>query len=177
MHEKTLSSEYIYKGKILTVRKDQVTLSDGTRASREIIEHNPAVVVLPFKKPDTLYLIRQYRKAIDTLLTEATAGVVDPGEDMLTAAKRELIEETGITANQWTSLGEAFAAPGYCTEKLAFYLAEDLTFGDSRQEHDERIELVPFTIPQVEELIKTHQIIDMKTLLIYFFFLRRQNHL
>ena len=170
MNEETLSSDYLYRGRILTLRVDEVELSNGVTSTREVIEHKPAVVVLPFEAPDRVYLIRQFRKPIEQILLEAPAGIMDDGEDPLVAAKRELQEETGFTATEWTSVGGSYTAPGFCDEYLHFYIASGLEKGGVNLDHDEQIEVVSYTLSEMDELIRTNQIVDGKTAQIYLMF-------
>ena len=109
--EKTLSSEYLYEGRIVTLRKDIVQLSNNTQSTREIVEHDPAVVVLPIDVNNQIYLIKQYRKAVNDILIEVPAGLINHSEDHLNAAKRELREETGFEAGQMTFVGSSYPSP------------------------------------------------------------------
>lgn len=175
MQEQILDSEYLYHGRILNLRKDTVQLADGQQASREIVEHAPAAVILPFAAPDRLYLIRQYRIPARAVLLEASAGLLNPHEEPLAGAQRELSEETGLIARRWTKLGEFYPTPGFCEEYMHFYLAEDLSFGPQNMDADERIELVSVTLAEMDQMIREQKIIDGKTALIYLLF--RQLHL
>jgi ADP-ribose pyrophosphatase len=167
MQERSIESEHLYKGKILNLRKDKVVLNDGKTAYREIIEHAPAVVIIPFEKPNKIYLVKQYRKAIEQVVTEVPAGVIDKDEDTLVAAKRELQEETGLIASSWTELGASYPSPGYCTEKMHFFLAQDLKLSEPNPDEDEFIEVISVTPEQMEIMIDKKQIIDSKTILAY----------
>lgn len=169
MKETLISTDYIYKGKIVTLRKDTVRLTNGRDAFREVVEHDPAVVVLPFQAPSTVFLIRQYRRAVDKILLETTAGIIHPNEDPLEGAKRELAEETGIIANTWTKVGNAYPTPGFCTEFMHFFIAEDLSFGATNFDEDEYIEVVPYQLKDLEELITRQEIMDAKTIMSYLF--------
>jgi len=168
MLEKTQNTKQIYKGKIITVRVDQVLCSNGRVATREIVEHNPAVAILAYEEPNTYYFIRQYRHAIKKIILECPAGIIEPDEDPLEAAKRELKEETGLTANSWHDLGGAYLTPGFCDEYMHFYLATELEHGKQALEEDENIELIPMTGSEIETLIKKGELIDGKSILAYY---------
>lgn len=165
LKEKTLSSESIFNGRIVRLKIDTVELSDGTQSTREIVDHDPAVVILPVDHNGMMYLIRQYRKPIEEEMLEVPAGIVNPGEDFLEAAKRELKEETGFSASQWTYVGKAYPAPGFCNELLHFYIAEELTSGQTNFDEDERIELEPVPVETFYKWVTDGTIVDAKTML------------
>ena len=125
--EKTLESQYIYKGKIINVRKDKVLLPDGKTTSREVVEHRGGVCVVPVDENGNVTLVRQYRYPIGREVLEIPAGKREEGEDPFETARRELSEETGLEAGRYDFLGEFLATPGYCAEKFYIYLARDLT--------------------------------------------------
>jgi len=107
-------------------------------------------------------------------MLEAPAGKFEENEDPLEAAKRELQEETGFSADKWTYLGQAYPSPGFCTEILHFYVAEKLTLGNTNFDEDENIELATQSLSEIDKKIDAHEIIDGKTLLAYFLF--KNNH-
>lgn len=166
--EKTLSSERVYDGRIVSVRKEIVQLQDGSTAQREIVDHEPAVVIIPFQSREEIYLVRQFRKPFEDILIEAPAGMVNPGEDFLFAAKRELREETGLSAKKWVDVGEAYPAPGFCNERLLLFLACDLGHGDTEFDIDENLELMKVSLDEFELLIKTGEIKDAKTQILFY---------
>ncbi len=166
MKEKHLASEYIYKGNILNLRKDTVQTLNGV-AEREIIEHSPAAVILPYEAPDKIYLIKQYRPALEKAIFEAPAGFINKDEIPLDAAKRELKEETGFDALNWTFLGEAYSSPGFCNEYMYYYLAQGLTQSEPCMDEHENIDTVMVSLNEVGRLIEEKEIVDMKTILIY----------
>ncbi len=167
--EKTIRSETLYSGRILDLRLDHVTLSDGTEAIREIVGHAPAVAIIPFQAPDTVFLIKQYRKAAERVLIEIPAGLMNAGEDPLETAKRELAEETGFRAKTWTPICEGFPSPGFCEEYVYFYMATDLTVGETNFDADERIELIEMSLAELGEAVHQKEIVDIKTVLAYFY--------
>ena len=147
LKEKTLDKEYIFKGRIINVRRDGVELPDGKRSIREVVEHKGGVCVLPLTESGEVIMVRQYRYPYSEELLEIPAGKRDKeGEEPLECGKRELKEETGATAGKYTFLGELYPSPGYTDEVIYIYLAEDLSFGESRPDEDEFLETqrIPF---------------------------------
>ena len=133
-------------------------------AEREVVEHPPAVTVLPFESPDAIYLIKQYRKAIDDFLIEAPAGCMELNEDPEKAAIRELKEETGFTAGELINVGEMFMAPGFCNEFMTIFLATELTSGTTRFDEDECMELQKYSFKEIKSMIHRSEIKDAKTI-------------
>ena len=164
MIEKTISSKPIYKGRILDLRVDTVMGPNGP-TTREIIDHAPAVTILPYASENEIYLIHQFRKAVNEVLIEAPAGCIEPNEDTLIAAKRELQEETGFIANTMTKVAQMYMAPGFCKEFMTIFLATELTHGKTQFDSDEIMELKSYSLDQLEQLIKSHQIKDAKTII------------
>lgn len=165
MQETVIDSRYLFKGKVVVLRQDTIQHTNGKQYQREIVEHDPAVVVVPFEKPNRIYLIRQYRRATGKVLWEVPAGIMNPGETPLEAAQRELREETGFRASQWHPLVEGYPSPGFCDEYMYFYAASELEFGPTDMDEDEEIELVALTLEEVAQKIKSKEIIDLKTIL------------
>lgn len=145
--EKTDAQQYIYKGRIINLRVDDITLPNGAPATREVVEHNGGVCVLALTDQDEVLLVQQYRYPYQTVLTEIPAGKISPGEDPLECGKRELQEETGAIAAHYQSLGVMYPTPGYCGEIIYIYLATDLSFGDTNPDDDEFLQVhrVPFS--------------------------------
>ena len=164
LREIQIRTEDIFSGIILNVKRDQIRLPNGHEGVRELIRHVGAVCVIPVTDDGRVAVERQYRYPIDQVITEIPAGKLDsPSEDRLEAAKRELKEETGITADRWTDMGIFYSAPAYSDEKITMYLAQDLHFGEQQLDEDEflNIELVPMK-DLVEEVL-AGKIIDGKT--------------
>lgn len=138
LREEVVSREQIYKGIILDVQRWQVTLPDGSPAPREIVLHKGACAVVPVDSEGNTYMVRQYRAAVGRVMEEIPAGKLDhAGEDRLEAAQRELREETGFTAKKWTHLGDLATTPGFSSEIISLYLAEELTAGETDFDDDE----------------------------------------
>ncbi len=144
MTEKTLSSREVYRGRILRVREDTVLLPNGQQGTREVVEHPGGVGILALDGGDVL-LVRQYRYVFSRVLTEIPAGKREPGEAPFLTAQRELREEIGAAAGEWTDLGALIASPGCYGETLYLYLARDLTFGAAHPDEDEFLE--PLRVP------------------------------
>lgn len=161
--EKEVSKEYLFRGKVVTLRHDTVLLPDGTTAKREIIEHSGGVGVLAVDEEDRVYLVTQYRRPYDELVTEIPAGKLEPTEDPEEGAARELLEETGLTAERLTSLGAIYPSPGYCGEIIHIYLAEELKKGTSRPDEGEFLSVSVKPLSEVRELIEKGNIRDAKT--------------
>jgi ADP-ribose pyrophosphatase len=167
---RTLSSKTVYKGKVFFVTRDEVTEPGGVHATRDVIRHNGSVVILAVDTKTNpadpgILLIRQYRHAAGQFLFELPAGRIEPGEKLIPAAKRELIEETGYRAKRWSKYITYFASPGFLTEAMNILLAQDLTLGEATPEDDERIELHMTPLSEVLRLIHTRKILDGKTLI------------
>ncbi|MBF6138328.1 NUDIX hydrolase [Nocardia otitidiscaviarum] len=123
-----VDSRTAYSGAILALRLDEVAMPGGRVAQREVIEHHPAVAVVALEEDDTVVLINQYRHPLGRRLLELPAGLLDqPGEDPLEAARRELTEETGLAAREWSVLVDVALSPGFTDEALRVYLATGLS--------------------------------------------------
>jgi ADP-ribose pyrophosphatase len=165
---KVVSSELAYEVPLFKVYTDQVIEKGANKpVRRDMIRHNGSVVILAVddsKKDPLIVIERQYRHAAGQFLYEVPAGKVDAGEDRLAAAKRELIEETGLRAKKWTELTRYFASPGFLGEWMQVYLAEGLTAGEAKPEEDERIEIFQVRLSEMLRLIEAGEIRDGKTL-------------
>lgn len=160
--EEIVKSEYLYRGRVVTLRLDDVQLLDGKSARREIVEHAPAVAIVAVDA-DNVLLVRQYRLAAERVLLEVPAGVLNPGEDPADGARRELREETGYAAGAVVSLGGFYSAPGFCTEFIHIFLATGLQPGAAAPEADETIETIWVPIQRVPDLIREQEIGDAKS--------------
>lgn len=162
--EKTLDSKVVYKGKIVTVKLDDVELCDGHKSFREVVVHNGGVVVVAQKDENTVLLVKQYRYPLNSVCVELPAGKLEIGENPYDACKRELEEETGYRAKIWKSLGYINTTPGICTEKLYLYYASDLEFVGEHPDEGEIIKCYEYRLQDVFEMIKTGEINDSKTI-------------
>ncbi len=164
-----LSSEVVYQGPLFRVLRDKLIEPGGRQNEREVIRHNGSVVILALdtsksKKDPWIVMERQYRHAANQYLWELPAGKLDPGEEPLAGAKRELIEETGYQAKKWRPLVEYYASPGFLGESMKVFVAEGLQAGDARPEEDEEIELRMVKLKEVLKMIDKGGIQDGKTL-------------
>lgn len=165
--EKTLSSEIVFDGKIMTVRKDEIELPTGHKSSREVVEHSGGVVILAVCKKDEeekILMVKQFRYPLSQPLLELPAGKLEKGEDPLEAAKRELHEETGYEAAKWENLGYIFTSPGYSNEKLYLYKASDLNFVGQCPDEGEILVDYQFSTSEVKKMINSGEISDAKTI-------------
>ena len=165
LREKMISSQTIFEGKIIKVTLDQARLPDGSVAPREVVYHPGGVAVLALDEDNTVYLVKQYRYPIQQLLLELPAGKLDHGaeENVLLGAQRELSEETGLEAAQWTYLGYTLASPGFCDEALHMYLARGLTRKRQHLDEDEFLDVVTMPFGQLVEQVMDGTITDGKT--------------
>ena len=161
--EHCLHSEEIYRGKIIYVHKDRVSLPDGGASIREIVEHSGGVAIIPVDSDGTVWCVRQYRYAFGTHLLEVPAGKLDKGETPLECAVRELREETGFTAEKFTYLGELLPSPGYCLETLYLYLATGLKPGPAQLDEDEFLDVEPHSLDELTEMVLRNELTDAKT--------------
>lgn len=161
--ERTLSSQELYRGRIIRVRLDEVTLPNGRTARREVVEHPGGVGILALDNCGQVLLVRQYRYAFGRTLLEIPAGKREAGEDPFTTAQRELSEEIGATADSWTDMGTLIASPGCYNEVLYLYLAQGLHFGDTHLDEDEFLTVERMPLAELTERCMRGEIADAKT--------------
>lgn len=164
MQEKTLKSKKIYSGHLLNLREDLVRLSTGKVSRREICEHPGAVAIAALTDKGEIVLIRQYRKPAEQVLLEVPAGLFHKGENLRSAAKRELEEETGYSAGKIEQVFSAYTSPGYSTELIHYFLAKDLKKTAQHYEEDEHIEVQLVPIEKAFKMVKAGKINDNKTM-------------
>jgi len=172
---KILSSEMIYQGRVFGLRRDEVEEPSGLQATREVITHPGSVVVLPVLPDGKIVMIRQYRHATRQYLWELVAGRKEPDETPKQGAARELLEETGYRAKRFKVFLDVFPTPGFLEERMYLLLAEGLTAGEAQPEEDERIEVRPFKLKELKQMIKSGRLRDAKSIagiLYYLTFLR-----
>ena len=162
--EGCISSESIFEGKVLDVRKDSVILPDGNTATREYCRHIGAVCVVPLTDENEIIFVRQYRYAQSRVMLEIPAGKLDShGEDFIQATLRELREETGALCQRLEFIGDIIPSPAVLGEVIHMYLARGLSFGDTDFDEDEFIETVKMPIEKMVEMIMNGEIRDAKT--------------
>jgi ADP-ribose pyrophosphatase len=171
MSSAKISSRRVYSGRVLNLDIDEVRFPDGSEGELEIIRHPGASAILPFlsdprgEDPQIL-LIKQYRYAAETFLYEIPAGRLDPGEEPLACARRELLEETGCTAARIEPLYTFYTTPGFIDEKIHAFIATELTQGETGREADEFMTVETMTLSRALELIQKGEIRDGKTALV-----------
>ncbi len=159
-----VSSQELLRTRVFTVSREKAVEPGGITIDREIVHHCGSAVMLAHDRQGRILLVRQFRLPARRKLWELPAGRLDKGETPLRAARRELIEETGYRARRWTRLVRFYPSPGYSSERMTIFLAEDLTPGPARPEADESIESRWFTAAEVEKMIRGGRIADGKTL-------------
>jgi ADP-ribose pyrophosphatase len=162
MGERTVSSERPFRGKLVSVRVDQVVLDNDRTASREVVEHPGAVGILAWDG-QRVAMVRQWRHATGQDLLEIPAGTLDPGESPRTTAERELGEECGLAADSWEQGPSFFTAPGFCTERLTLFLATGLREVEADAPDDELLERSWRTLADAVAAVDNALVIDAKS--------------
>lgn len=171
--EHTVDSEQVWQGLLLDVRRDRVRLPDDGIATREYIVHPGAVLILPVLDDGRLVIVRQYRYPLRQVFIEFPAGKLDPGETALATARRELQEEAGYTARDWTRLGVIHPLLAYSTEAIELYLAEGLEqVGASLDEH-EFLEVAEASVDDLLAAVDRGELTDAKTVTALLLYQRR----
>ena len=164
LSETTASSEDIFNGIVLHVKRDTVTLSNGSSAIREVIRHIGAVCVIPITENNEVIMERQYRYPLDKVILEIPAGKLDAAnEDRLSAIRRELREETGYTADSWQEIGPFHPAPAYSDEYITMYLARGLHKGEQDLDADEFLDVCTVPLKDLVQDVMDGKISDAKT--------------
>lgn len=171
-----ISSREVFKSKLFSVVEEVAHDPDGFEIHRSIVRHPGSAVMMAVDEKSRMLLVKQFRLPAEQYLWELPAGRLDPGESALEAAKRELREETGYEAQNWTELAEFWASPGYVAEKMHVFLATGLTEGQKEPMEDERIEVAWFSMNDVGRMIRESQISDAKTMIGYFMYLEQQRN-
>jgi len=162
--EITVKSEKIFEGKIVNLRVDTVELQNQKYAKREIVDHKAAACILAVNN-DKMLLVRQYRKAIEELIYELPAGILNIAEEPQEGALRELKEETGYKAGKIKLIYEFYTSPGFTNEKVYLFEASDLIFEGTNLDEDECIETIEVNAEEAKKMIETGRISDSKTLI------------
>ena len=157
----------IYKGRIVNLNLETVTLPNGATVELEIIHHPGAAAVVPMKDDRTVVLIRQYRHAVGRTIYEIPAGTCEPKEPMLACAKRELAEEAGYAARYWRKVCHFYPAPGISTEWMTLFVATGLTplKKPVAMDEDEQITVRRTSMPKVLRMVRKNEIIDVKSMI------------
>lgn len=165
LREEKLTSQKVYDGNLLQVYRDTVSLPNDNESSREYICHVGAVAIVPMLPDGKVIVERQFRYPLDKVITEIPAGKLDgKSEDRLEAAKRELREETGYTADEWIDIGDYYPAAAYSDERITMYLAKGLHKGQQELDEDEFLNIVAVDLHELVEQIMKGEIADGKTM-------------
>jgi len=166
--EHCIDSETMAQGDMLMVKRDSVRLPDGNISYREYVMHPGAVVIVPLLPNGNVVLERQFRYPLHQVFIELPAGKIDPDEDVLKTGQRELLEETGYTAQHWVKLGIQHPCIGYSNEVIHIYLAENLTAGEHQRDDDEMLEVFDLKMEDCLAMIQRGEITDSKTIVALF---------
>ncbi|MFA1821612.1 NUDIX hydrolase [Virgibacillus oceani] len=163
--EKTITTEKIYDGKIIDVQIDEVELSNGKKAKRELVSHPGAVAVIPITKDNKIVLVEQYRKPLEKSIIEIPAGKVEKGEQPELTALRELEEETGYTARELSFVTSFYTSPGFADELMQIFITDELEQLESpvEKDEDEFIEVLELSLDEAKQLVEEKRIHDAKT--------------
>ena len=163
LSEVITAEDTMFSGLIFDVNRIHVTLPNGHESARDVVRHRGAVAVVALTDDGRICLVRQYRTALDRVTVEIPAGKLDPGEDPLTCAKRELLEETGMVADRMAFLTTLATTPGFTDERIHLYMATGLTFGPAQPDEDEflNVDLVP--LDELIDAVLDGRIEDSKT--------------
>ncbi|MER2189584.1 MAG: NUDIX hydrolase [Solibacillus sp.] len=163
--ETTITSQPIFKGRVISLKVDEVTLPNGETAKREIINHPGAVAVIAITDDGKILLVEQYRKALERSIIEIPAGKLEPGEKPEVTARRELEEETGYACGELTYIQTFATSPGFADEVIHLYVARNLTLLEEAAEldEDEFVELMAVTVEEAEQMVADGRIYDAKT--------------
>jgi len=158
------AEETIFQGRIIRLVARDLVLPNGRRTKFHIVEHPGAVAIVPVHANGDVVLLKQFRPSIGEEIYEIPAGTIEKGEAPLATAKREIIEETGFKAKQWSKIAEFYTAPGFCTERMHVYVAKGLSPAQLPGDADEILKPVRMSIDAALKLIRTQKIRDAKTI-------------
>lgn len=162
--ERKTGSQELFKGQFLHAFRDTVALPDGTQTSREYVIHSGAVMIIPLLDDGRLVLERQFRYPVDRVMIEFPAGKLDPGEDSLACAQRELLEETGYSAREWARAGVLHPVISYSTEFIDIWFARGLVHSERRLDEGEFLEVITATPAELLAWCRDGRVTDAKTL-------------
>ncbi|MFP4482043.1 MAG: NUDIX hydrolase [Thermovirgaceae bacterium] len=162
--ERKISSNILYRGRIINLKVDNVILPSGQKTTREVVEHAPAVAILATDPKDRILLVRQNRYPVGEALLEVPAGIVEPGENARETAVRELREETGYEPQSVEEVLRFYTSPGFSTEMIILFLAGGCEYAPLEQDFDENIDVEPVEARRIADLLAAGKIRDAKTL-------------
>ena len=163
LFEKTVSSELIFDGKIITVKKDSAELENGEVVNRELVVHPGGVCVVPITDEGEILMVKQFRYPFQEVLTELPAGKLEFGEDHREAGLRELREETGMVCEKFEYLGVCYPSVAYLTEKIHMYLATGLTYQSQSLDEDEFLDVIKVKLEDAVQMVMDGKLPDAKT--------------
>ena len=161
--EKTLKKNYIYEGRIITVRRDDALLPDGSQSIREVVEHPGGVCIAPLTADGELVFVEQFRYPYSEVVLELPAGKLEKGEDPFEAGKRELEEETGCVADNYFDCGKFYPSPGYCGQIIHLYAASGLHKTHMHPDADEFLKVSTIPLDKAVEMVMNNELRDGKT--------------
>jgi ADP-ribose pyrophosphatase len=164
MKLKVTKSKNIFQGKIFDLRQDQIEMPNGNLSTFDILEHPGAVVIIPKDDDKNIWLVRQYRHAVGGMILELPAGTLETNEEPIDCANREIQEEIGMRAKSMIDLGKIYNAPGYSTEIMQIFFAENLSASVLPMDEDEIIEVEKYSINEIKQMIISGEIVDAKTI-------------
>lgn len=164
LYEKTLSTESIYKGKVINLEVLEVLLPNGKRSTRDIVRHNGGVTIVAVTKENKIVLVEQFRKTIDKVILETPAGKIEKDENIEKCALRELEEETGYKSDSIKYLGEIVMTPGFSDEIIYIYYANQLYKGKKGGDEDEFINVHEYSLEEINQMIVEGKIFDSKSI-------------
>lgn len=163
LYEKTLKENEIFGGRIITVNRDEIELPNGKKSIREVVYHHGGVCVAPLTDEGDLIFVRQFRYPYREVLLELPAGKLEKGEDPYEAGLRELGEEAGVTTKKMLSLGKFYPTPGYCSETIHLYFAENLIVTGQHLDEGEFLNVEKIPLKKALEMVMNGEIVDGKT--------------
>ena len=173
MAAKINDRQILHRGRVYNLIRENVTLDNGVITDMEFVEHPGATAIIPMLNESRIILLKQYRHALRKYIWEIPAGTIDPQESVINCAKRELIEETGYSAEQWHKLGEITPVPGYSDERIHIYLATDLLPAGQNLDRDEIINVHEIEFNEAMEMVNAGKIQDAKSIAGLFLALNR----
>lgn len=174
-YEKSIKSDTIYDGKILKLRVDTVELVNKKYSKREIVDHQKGVGIIAFGEDNKLWMVKQYRKAIDKVTLEIPAGLVESNELPIETAKRELQEEVGFYPEKISYLFDMHASPGFTNDKLSFFLANNLVKSELEQDEDENVEASLYEVDDLYNMIENGELTDAKSIIAILYAMKLKN--